>query len=135
MKELIGKTIRNLRIADQETHYAEAVLLFGTDDGDMAFVTDADCCSETWFADIVGVDALLGGTVTAAENIELPEPLDDRTRQEYDQAYGVKITTDRGVCDIVYRNSSNGYYGGWCSFSPDYSGAMNERRITEDWSA
>ena len=32
--------------------------------------------------------------------------------QECDEAYGYKLTTDKGYADIVFRNSSNGNYGG-----------------------
>jgi len=135
MDELIGKIVTKISVADQGTEYPEGVLIFETDSGKMHYVTDADCCSETWFADITGVDALLGVVVKDAVRIDLDEPKDGRTRQEEDQAYGVKITTERGVCDIVYRNSSNGYYGGGCSLAVDYNGATNVREITDDWSA
>jgi hypothetical protein len=109
MKELIGKKIAGLRInADQ------SVLVFDTDQGVIAYDAWGDCCSETWFADITGVSALLGGIVQTADEVSMDgyNVEDGRTRQEYDEAYGVKLTTDKGYADIVFRNSSNGYYGG-----------------------
>lgn len=134
MDELIGKRILDIQIADS-TGYPESVLIFDTDQGAVAFEVHADCCSETWFADITGVDALRNHTVASVEDIGLPEPRDDRTRQEYDSAYGVKITTEHGVADIVYRNSSNGYYGGWCGHCEKVPAVDNVRDIREDWSA
>lgn len=109
MKELIGKKITGLRINEDQS-----VLVFDTDQGAVGYVTYGDCCSETWFADITGVSALLGGTVQTADEIGMEGySVDDgRTRQEYDEAYGYKLTTDKGYADIVFRNSSNGYYGG-----------------------
>lgn len=131
MKRLVGKKITELRIsADQ------SVLAFYTDQGVIAYETYGDCCSETWFADITGVSALLGGTVQTADEVSMDgyNVEDGRTRQDFDEAYGVKITTDKGYSDIVFRNSSNGYYGGsiWRLMRemPDGMAA-----ITDDWHA
>lgn len=131
MKKLIGKKITGLRINEDQS-----VLAFYTDQGVIAYETRGDCCSETWFADITGVSALLGGTVQTANEVSMDgyNVKDGRTRQEYDEAYGVKLTTDKGYSDIVFRNSSNGYYGGSIELLkrelPDGMTA-----ITDDWHA
>ncbi len=131
LADLVGATPIEMWVGPEERE-----LRLKCSDG-RVFVLDTygDCCSETWWADAVGVKQLLGHVVTAVEEIDMPTPEDDRTRQEYDEAYGIKITTTRGVCDLVYRNSSNGYYGGdssirWSDKIPD-----GFRQITEDWSA
>lgn len=127
---LVGRSISGVLV-----NHDQSILVFETDEGNLSYETDGDCCSETWWADIIGFEAIIGGVVIAAESIDLPEPEDDRTRQEYDQAYGLKITTTAGVCDIVYRNSSNGYYGGGAcpmTIIPDLYGMT---RVTGDWSA
>lgn len=110
MKELIGKKITGLRVNDDQT-----VLAFDTDQGAVYYIAYGDCCSESWFADITGVGALIGGTVRMVDEVKMDgyNVDDGRGRQESDQAYGYKITTDKGYADIVFRNSSNGYYGGW----------------------
>lgn len=98
--------------------------------------TDADCCSETWFADVVGAEHLIGGYVRGIELLELPQPSDERSRQERDEAYGVRLTTNTGHCEIVYRNSSNGYYGGSAEvMSEEEGGQLGWTPITGDWSA
>ena len=109
MKELIGKKITGLRINEDQS-----VLAFDTDQGVIAYDAWGDCCSETWFADITGVGALIGGTVktVACVNMNGYNVDDGRCRQDVDEAYGYKLTTDKGYADIVFRNSSNGYYGG-----------------------
>jgi hypothetical protein len=131
MTALVGKKTSRISINDDQS-----VLAFDTDAGIVAFAVFGDCCSESWFADIVGVPALIGGTVSAAEEISMDgyNVDDGRGRQEEDAAYGYKITTDKGICDIVFRNSSNGYYGGWLS---GYSESLPEKmtEITEDWKA
>ena len=62
-----------------------------------------------------GVRNLIGFVVT--EIIEgdtsVVNVLDGLGRQDYDTAYSIGLQTDAGACFIVYRNSSNGYYGGW----------------------
>jgi hypothetical protein len=130
MKELIGKTVTGLRVNKEQS-----VLVFDHPDGDTtSYVTYGDCCSETWFADIVGVAALLGSLVLGAEYVELPNVDDGRTRQDCDQFYGVKLRTSKGYVDIVYRNSSNGYYGGDIEL---HEGTLPEGMvaITDDWQA
>ena len=131
MKELIGKKILGLRISEDQTELA-----FDTDQGEIAYETYSECCSETWFADITGVNALIGGTVSVAEEVDMDgyNVDDGRCRQEYDAAYGWKIATNKGYADIVFRNSSNGYYGGCICLMQNPSGfAMIS--ITDDWQA
>jgi hypothetical protein len=131
---IIGKRVLELWVNE-----GEAQLYLVTDDGVFETVTYADCCSETWFADITGVAALLGGVVAKADVLaeQLGTDVEDgRTRQEYDEVYGYQITTNQGRCDIVFRNSSNGYYGGSFEGWTAVSGVPESaRRITDDWSA
>lgn len=134
MQRLVGRTIYALYVEKSRDEY----LRIYCDCGSLVWRAEGDCCSESWFADITGVEALLGATVTAVEEVELPDPEDNRTRQDCDQAYGFKITTTKGRTDIVFRNSSNGYYGGslcavenWNQHVP----AIEWAQITEDWSA
>lgn len=130
MNDLIGKTISGLRVNEDQS-----ILAFDHPDGtSTSYLTNGDCCSETWFADITGVPALIGGTVVEVADVDMQAVDDGRTRQEEDEFYGVKIKTDRGLADIVYRNSSNGYYGGDISL---HSGDLPENMtaINDDWSA
>ena len=131
MNELIGKKITGLRINEDQS-----VLAFDTDQGVIAYDAWGDCCSETWFADITGVGALIGGTVQTADEVSMDgyNVEDGRTRQECDEAYGYKLTTDKGYADIVFRNSSNGYYGGEIRLM---KGELPKVMIaiTDDWQA
>lgn len=132
MKELVGRIITGIRVAPDQSE-----LLFDTDKGPVKYSTEADCCSESWFADITGVHAIIGAQVRQAEEVENMAHYnveDGRTRQEYDSAYGWKLTTDKGHADIVFRNSSNGYYGGWMNKASDTK-AKGFTPITDDWRA
>jgi len=131
MKELIGKTIKSLSVnADQ------SILSFETDHGQVNFEVWGDCCSTSWFADITGVHSLLDGKVANVEEVSMDgyNVNDGRCRQDEDIAYGYKIVTDKGHADVVFRNSSNGYYGGELSSGPK-TAPEGMTIITDDWRA
>lgn len=112
MKELLETRIERVYVSDSQEHIV-FVHHVGPPPKVTAYETEADCCSETWFADIIGLHNLLGQTVIGVRvlEVEIPEG-DTRTRQEYDEAYGYRLTTAKGDCDFIFRNSSNGCYGG-----------------------
>lgn len=112
MKELLETRIERVYVSDSQEHIV-FVHWVGPPPEVTAYQTEADCCSETWFADIIGLHNLLGQTVTGVRvlQVEIPED-DNRSRQDYDEAYGYRLTTAKGDCDFIFRNSSNGYYGG-----------------------
>lgn len=131
MKALIGKTITGLSVSDNQ-----GMLVFDHPNGEETiFYAYGDCCSETWFADIVGVDALLNATVKTCEEITMGEVADGRGRQKYDQVYCFKLTTNKGNVDVVFRNSSNGYYGGKLQQVTSIPKNKKFVQITDDWSA
>lgn len=131
MDELVGKIVSAIAVTKDES----ALYLTCTDGTCLVLDTDGDCCSESWWADAVGVKQLLHSPVQKWEEIPFtndPEP--GRTRQESDQVYGLRLTTFLGSCDLIFRNSSNGFYGGECL--PRWEGARPDcTPITEDWRA
>ena len=133
MSNLVGKTVKALYVSDNQSR-----LVVVHNEGQAPYFCDSDCCSETWIADIVGVSRLLGHTVLKAEDMNLPQSdVDDgRCRQDSDEFYGLKLLTSGGYVDILYRNSSNGCYGG--SLKRDDHQAINLAEmivITDDYSA
>lgn len=153
MKELIGHTIKEIWVNEDQS-----ILKFVTDQGELCYNAVGDCCSESWFADILfSYNFFKDSKVESVEEIQIPDFIDKlankdgRTRQEYDQVYGFKITLEKSSsyrygpgesCDIIFRNSSNGYYGGWCE-SMKLDNKWNKEKydesdwsqITEDWRA
>lgn len=106
----VGKVLIRLSVGPEEG----AIRLDFTEGPPLYVVTTGDCCSESWWADIVGVESCLGSQIREAIEIQMPE--DDtepeRTRQDSDARYGYTLFCERGVISLVFRNSSNGYYGG-----------------------
>lgn len=130
MRKLVGHKVMGVFVSNDEEE-----MIFVTATGAFRYRCDGDCCSYTWFADMVGVRQLIGHTVTKAEEISVPVT-DVRERSEQDQNYGIRLTTDGGVCDIVYRNASNGYYGGSIDLVDTLPDTLDKfRPIYEDWSA
>jgi hypothetical protein len=131
MRELLNKTISALYVSDDQQ-----ILSFQHPDGSStSYMTYGDCCSETWFADITGVDALLGAQVLEFQQVDIESAQDGRSRQDSDQIYGTKLRTSKGFADIVFRNSSNGYYGGCIELyelGPDHNDMLP---VTADWQA
>lgn len=129
MEELIGRTITAIWMEPDNSR-----IVFETAQGPLAYAVEGDCCSYSWFNDILGVDALLDATVAAVEEVSLPD-VDTDTTDACVQAYGLKLTTDRGYAEVIFRNVSNGYYGGSCASSPDNDIDPDMTRITDDWTA
>lgn len=131
--ELVGRTVLGIFVAPTQGSIA-----FRTDTGFVRFDVDGDYCSEAWIADLLSVDALLDAVVVGVEDLDLPNyNVDDgRCRQEVDAVYGIQINTLRGRATLVFRNSSNGYYGGSMG-----RGVMIEQmpdewtEVRADWSA
>jgi len=106
---LLRKKVESIFIDSEEQRYLKIIT------GRNVFVFEAvgDCCSESWFADLTGIQSLIGSTITRIEEVRLDEVDNSRTRQDVDEGYSIKIKSTGGYAEIVYRNSSNGYYGGY----------------------
>lgn len=108
VEPLRGKRILGVFVGDMD-------ICFRCEDGDQLYLVEGDCCSESWFADLWDIQNLIGYTVDSIR--EMPQSRydldDDRCRQSYDSVYGIELYTEKGMATIIYRNSSNGYYGGW----------------------
>lgn len=129
--KLIGKTIQGIGVSDDQ-HW----LRFETPRECIYYEAIGDCCSESWFADITGVEALLGAQVMQVEEVDIENTQPERTRQEYDCIYGLKITTNRGYGEVIFRNSSNGYYSGWLEkVNGPGDDDIRWENITATWSA
>lgn len=111
MKELFNKIVQEVWIDSENQEY----ILFKCGRlEEVCYHGYGDCCSETYFSEINRLDNLIGHEVIGLEVIDqFPEDLPEReSRQESDEIYGYRLKTKKGYAVIIYRNSSNGYYGG-----------------------
>lgn len=109
---LLNRTIAEIRVNEE-------YLVFTDTEGQIfGFEVIGDCCSHSYFYDFHEPDRLLkGNPVTGVEEIALD---DDETGEYGDvvACYGYRLTTHDETFGPVstvfsFRNSSNGYYGGW----------------------
>ena len=124
MKELIGKIVSGLRINDDQT-----ILVFDYPVKTYtAYKAVGDSWTSTWFSEITGVSALLGAIVLDSEIMET-----EQTEIDGQTSYGIKLKTNKGYVDIVYRNDCN-LYGGYIYLLKD---TVTEKMvdICDDWEA
>jgi hypothetical protein len=128
----VGKRITAIEVDGDQQHY----LRFTTASGTVCIEAEGDCCSESWFYHVLGVDALIGHTVMDVRSVEMPDaPEDGKGRQDSDQLYGFRFTTTGGRADVEFRNSSNGYYGGWLNVVTAVPEEVRMVPITADYTA
>jgi hypothetical protein len=135
MKHYIqNKIIKKIKIAEDQK-----ALLFICEDGEHVVKVDADCCSLSW---IENVELPAGGfpcKVVSVNDLHLESKTVREDHDIYDDSviafYGCKITTDKGLIEIDYRNESNGYYGGNLSWPDDdfYGGAFEQNLSKMEW--
>lgn len=105
---LVGKQLTGMKIADDKL-----ALKFETTEGDVGAYTYADCCSGTWIESVENTVSVFPALVLSVEDLDMPDLGESwQNGKESIAYYGCKVTTDRGVIVIDYRNESNGYYGG-----------------------
>lgn len=107
--KLIGHRLTGAGISDDKTTLV--LELSGTHIATME--TEGDCCSSSWVEHLTIPE--LGGTITAVISSNALPPHEPPDEDGYDviEVYHKTIRTTKGELIIEYRNSSNGYYGGW----------------------
>lgn len=124
---LVGKLIIKMKLSEDKN-----AILFVTEDGNNIVAnTYGECCSSTWIEHINLPSYKFPFRVLEVINIELPEQAYN-TIDDYLQFYGCKIITDKGDIVIDYRNSSNGYYGGFLSWETVSNDNRKFKVIKED---
>lgn len=134
MDALVGKKIISVSINPDKT-----TLKFNLEAGPfnlpfIAFDAEGDCCSNSWFNNITGIANLLGEEVVEVESKAEPSESKPNTTDHGEEEmsyYGVTLKTKKGFCDIEFRNSSNGYYGGYLTLN---EGPTDDfKPVTEDF--
>ena len=113
---LLGRIITLAKISENQD-----TMTFKTDVGDVEWYVEGDCCSSSVLTDLKLGPVMLK-KIVRVEDVEAPtdEVLNPSTLsqqqslQEYESIYGVRLVAEDGSQGyVIYRNYSNGYYGGW----------------------
>jgi hypothetical protein len=115
MKELVGTEVYGVFVNEDKT-----AISFGTSNGYKTYGVEGDCCSFSWIEHLSGLEQLVVAYVNNVEDISMSDlETDPNNPDEYIRVYGVKIHTNKGYALLEYRNSSNGYYGGYLTYQGD----------------
>lgn len=111
---MLGKKIAGVKVSsDQST------IIFTFQDGfSRSFGVAGDCCSYSWIEHLEMPTSVEGATLTGAYDSapitqDHSEHDEEKSTDPHIQVYNTVFTTDRGEIVLEYRNSSNGYYGGY----------------------
>ena len=141
MKELLDQKITNIYLSK-----GARSIIFKNDEGIYTkYLAEGDCFSDSWINDLVNPECLFGSTILKVEHINIDDVMDRKasvqpseeelSEHECLQVYAIKFTTSKGYFDLVFRNSSNGYYGGWMELDAKSSLNLSQyNEIKEDWS-
>lgn len=89
---------------------------FAFEDGHTArYAAEGDCCSSSWIEELTVPDSVKGRTLVGVQDYTFDNPKDEADNEyEVLQSYKTVFHLDNGeTITIEYRNSSNGYYGGY----------------------
>jgi hypothetical protein len=88
-------------------------LVFTLADGrTLTYTAEGDCCSHSWIEHLTVPPDIAGSVITGWKQQDMGE-----TEADYEtiKVYQTSFITAKGEIVVEYRNSSNGYYGGWLS--------------------
>lgn len=140
LSSLVGKKVTDIFMNDE---YLVFICADGTVHG---YTVEGDCCSWSYFNDFHGVEKLLSnGVVVSVNSIDLMDgdPNWNGSLSGIDGCeeviYGFSIVTESAVWGeqtsvFSFRNSSNGYYGGWMYKTEHIPNdfCSEENRLTQD---
>ena len=88
-------------------------LVFRLVDGrTLTYEAVGDCCSSSWVEHITVPPDLAGSVFDAVAETNMGEKVDDKDWETI-RFYQTSFRCPKGEVIVEYRNSSNGYYGGW----------------------
>lgn len=110
------KNMLNRKLASVSLTRGGEEITFTFQDGfERVFGVEGDCCSSSWIEHLELPGDIVGATLLSVDD-SAPITQDHDTHDECGDCisvYNTSFKTDRGEIILEYRNSSNGYYGGY----------------------
>lgn len=111
--KLEGKVILSVELSPKK----DEIMFQFVDGTSVRYAVEGDCCSNSWIEHLEMPISVLGAKILSVED---SGPV-TQDHSEHDQenggdcisVYNTNFHTDRGTIVLEYRNSSNGYYGGY----------------------
>lgn len=127
--QLIGKTLSAIHIASDKT-----AIKFDIAGEESVIALCGEFSGTCTWVEHVELPALgLPSVVSQVDDIDINGDLD--TNSGRIESYGLKITTNKGHIIIVYRNESDGSYGGWIDLLPysDFCDFAREQCLSDQF--
>jgi hypothetical protein len=110
---MLGRKLLSVAITDD----GEVVTFEFQDGFSRSFAVGGDCCSCSWIEHLEMPNDVAGATLLSVqESAPITQDHDAHDEENGDdciQVYNTSFRTDRGEIILEFRNSSNGYYGGY----------------------
>lgn len=105
---MIGKKLKSAELSADKQR-----ITFRFQDGfARSFGVDGDCCSSSWIEHFETPGRLDGAELLGVEDSASVQ-IDNHPEHDCLQVYWTKFNTSVGSIVLEFRNSSNGYYGGY----------------------
>ncbi len=95
-----------------EARYDGSIIDLNLTESFLRLIPVGDCCANCYIQHVSGAYALQNATIRSVETIESTPTDEEIAAADCLDAWGHRITTDKGVCSIEMRTDHNGYYGG-----------------------
>ncbi len=109
---MLNRKLQSVTLTDE----GSKVAFWFTDGTVRCFGVEGDCCSRSWIEHLELPGNLEGATLLSVDDsapIAQDHDANDGQDPECIKVYNTSFKTDRGEIVLEYRNSSNGYYGGY----------------------
>jgi hypothetical protein len=108
----------NRKLASVVLDKSRDVITFSFQDGfERRFSVEGDCCSHSWIEHLEMPGDIVGATLLSVDDsgpvVQDHDEHDEEQGGGCISVYNTSFKTDRGEIILEYRNSSNGYYGGY----------------------
>lgn len=111
--DMIGKKLAGVELQDN----GERITFTFEGGGERSFGVEGDCCSTSWIEHLEVPNDIAGATLLSVDGsapITQDHDAHDVDHQDDSiEVYNTAFKTDRGEIILEYRNSSNGFYGGY----------------------
>lgn len=112
-KNMIDRVLRKVSLGDGNSR----ITFEYADGGSRSFGVEGDCCSSSWIEHLEMPPDIDGARLLSVDD-SAPITQDHSAHDEENggdsiSVYNTVFRTDRGDIVLEYRNSSNGYYGGY----------------------
>lgn len=113
VKGLIGKAIGTVGLSEDGSEFQ----ITFQDGSVKSYAVEGDCCSRSWIEHLEAPHDLAGAVLLGIEDSDSitsdHDAHDEENGGDSIQVYNTRFRTSKGDIVLEFRNSSNGYYGGW----------------------